>query len=268
MHSRIRINAVSVGTCCGFLAFADGIPSPCYHLKWKNYFHPSMAICSITFVRWNCWLNTACSGLHLKCFLELVITLPCRCAPTTQARSLHLPRGLHQSKCWARYFVHFSIFSAGMVFMHLWSIFPVTGMMWLMNLVASKAHRRPYRLTTACIHRCIFCYALPGAYVVLLRPNGLGLGRESEISCARSCHEGTCSGLSPSGRSELLFGAAPPCISLFDLFPTASIALHFGLHGFDASACTSLRTSYRLLGWVTFVHHSVKNMSAAACIRI
>ena len=57
-------------------------------------------------------------------------------------------------------------------------------------------------------------------------------------------------------------GAAPPCISLFDLFPTASIALHFGLHGFDASACTSLRTSYRLLGWVTFVHHSVKNMSA------
>ena len=53
-------------------------------------------------------------------------------------------------------------------------------------------------------------------------------------------------------------GAAPPCISLFDLFPTASIAFHFGLHGFDASACTSLRTSYRLLGWVTFVHHSVK----------
>ena len=53
-------------------------------------------------------------------------------------------------------------------------------------------------------------------------------------------------------------GAAPPCISLFDLFPMASIAFHFGLHGFDASAFSSLRTSYRLLGWVTFVHHSVK----------
>ena len=53
-------------------------------------------------------------------------------------------------------------------------------------------------------------------------------------------------------------GAAPPCISLFDLFPMASIAFHFGLHGFDASAFTFVRTSYRLLGWVTFVHHSVK----------
>ena len=53
-------------------------------------------------------------------------------------------------------------------------------------------------------------------------------------------------------------GAAPPCISLFDLFPMASNAFHFGLHGFDASASALLRTSYRLLGWVTFVHHTVK----------
>ena len=53
-------------------------------------------------------------------------------------------------------------------------------------------------------------------------------------------------------------GAAPPCISLFDLFPMASIAFHFGLHGFDASAFTFVRTSYRLLGWVTFEHHTVK----------
>ena len=109
-----------------------------------------------------------------------------------------------------------------------------------------------------------------GVCVVLLRPNGLGRGREDEISCARSCYEGTCSGLSPSGRSELLFGAAPPCISLFDLFPMASNAFHFGLHGFDASAFTSLRTSYRLLGWVTFVHHSVVKVHVRlpACIRI
>ena len=41
-------------------------------------------------------------------------------------------------------------------------------------------------------------------------------------------------------------------------FRVASIAFHFGLHGFDASAFTFVRTSYRLLGWVTFVHHSVK----------
>ena len=142
--------------------------------------------------------------------------------------------------------------------MHPWSIFLVTGMIWRTSLVASKVLHRPCHLPNACIHRCIFCYAHLGAYVVLPRPNGLGRGREGEISCACSCYEGTCSGLSPSGRSELLSGAAPPCISLFDLFPMASIAFHFGLHGFDASAFTSLRTSYRLLGWVTFVHHSVK----------
>ena len=53
-------------------------------------------------------------------------------------------------------------------------------------------------------------------------------------------------------------GAAPPCLSLFDLLPMASNAFHLGLHVFDASAFASLRTSYRLLGWVTFVHHSVK----------
>ena len=154
--------------------------------------------------------------------------------------------------------MHFLTSSAAMVFMHPWSIFLVTGMIWLTNLVASKVHRHPCRLPNVCIHRCISCCAPLGAYVVRPRPNGLRLGRESEISCARSCYEGTCSGLSPSGRSELLFGAAPPCISLFDLFPMASNAFHFGLHGFDASAFTSLRTSYRLLGWVTFVHHSVK----------
>ena len=106
--------------------------------------------------------------------------------------------------------------------------------------------------------RCIFCCAHPGDSAVLLRPNGLGRGREGELFYARSCYEGTCSGLSPSGRSELLSGAAPPCLSLFDLLPMASNAFHLGLHVFDASAFASLRTSYRLLGWVTFVHHSVK----------
>ena len=52
-------------------------------------------------------------------------------------------------------------------------------------------------------------------------------------------------------------GAAPPCISLFDLVSDCIDCIPFGLHGFDASAFTSFRTSYRLLGWVTFVHHSV-----------
>ena len=41
------------------------------------------------------------------------------------------------------------------------------------------------------------------------------------------------------------------------LFPIASIAFHPVCTVFDASAFTSSRTSYRLLGWVTFVHHSV-----------
>ena len=52
-------------------------------------------------------------------------------------------------------------------------------------------------------------------------------------------------------------GAAPPCISLFDLVSDCIDCIPFGLHGFDASAFTSFRASYRLLGWVTFVHHSV-----------
>ena len=65
-------------------------------------------------------------------------------------------------------------------------------------------------------------------------------------------------------------GAAPPCISLFDLFPMASNAFHFGLHGLDASAFASLRTSYRLLG----LGHdcapfgSKSTCPSAACIRI
>ena len=249
---------VLVGTFCGLLVSADGIPSTCFQLRFRNYFHLWKANCSITFVRWNCLLNTACSGLHLKCYLELVIILLCRCAPTTPVRSWSLPRGLQQSRFWARFCGHFLTSSAGTVFVHQWSIFLVTGMIWRMSSVALRVHRRPCHPQNVCIHRCIFCCAHVGAYVVLLRPNGLGRGRECEISCARSCYEGTCSGLSPSGRSELLFGAAPPCISLLDLFPMASIAFHVGLHGFDASAFSSLRTSYRLLGWVTFVHHSVK----------
>ena len=53
-------------------------------------------------------------------------------------------------------------------------------------------------------------------------------------------------------------GAAPPCISLFDLVPTASVASLFGCTFFsDASAFTSSRTSYRLLGLGYVVHHSV-----------
>ena len=266
MPLQIWTSAVLVDTFCGLLVSADGIPSICSRLKFRNSSHPWKANCSITFVRWNYLLSIVCSGLHLKCYLELVIISLCRCAPTTPVRSWSLPRGLHLSKCWARFCMHFSISSAGTVFEHLWSIFLGTGTIWRTNLVASRVHRRLCHPRNACIHRCIFCCAHLGAYAVLLRPNGLGRGREGEISCARSCYEGTCSGLSPSGRSELLFGAAPPCISLFDLFPMASIAFHFGLHGFDASASTSLRTSYRLLGWVTFVHHSVENNMSVGCL--
>ena len=80
----------------------DGIPSTCSRLRFRNCFHQWKANCSITFVRWNCLLSIACSGLHLKCYLELVIILLCRCAPTTPAQSWSLPRGLHQSKFWAR----------------------------------------------------------------------------------------------------------------------------------------------------------------------
>ena len=164
----------------------------------------------------------------------------------------------------------FSHSSAGMAYMHLWSIFLVTGTIWLTSSVASRVHRRLCRLRNVCIHHCIFCCAHLGAYAVLLQPNGLGRGSEGEISCARSCYEGTCSGLSPSGRSELLFGAAPPCISLFDLFPMASNAFHFGLHGLDASAFASLRTSYRLLGLghVCAPFGSKSTCPSAACIRI
>ena len=65
-------------------------------------------------------------------------------------------------------------------------------------------------------------------------------------------------------------GAAPPCISLFDLFPMASNAFHFGLHGLDASAFASLRTSYRLLGLghVCAPFGSKSTCPSAACIRI
>ena len=153
--------------------------------------------------------------------------------------------------------MHFSISSAGMAYVHQWNTFLDTGMTWPTNLVVSKVHYLLCRKVIVCIRHCIFCCVQPDACAVLTRPNGLSPGVESEISCACSCHECTCSGLSPSGRSELLFGAAPPCISLFDSVSDCVGCIPFGLHGFDASAFTSFRTSYRLLGWVTFVHHSV-----------
>ena len=76
-------------TCNGLLDCADGILFICYLLRWKKFFHPSTASCSITFVRWNCSPSTASYGWRRRCFHVHVITLPYPCAPTTQARSLH-----------------------------------------------------------------------------------------------------------------------------------------------------------------------------------
>ena len=269
MHLRTRTNVVLVGTFCGLLVSADGIPSTCFQLRFRNYFHQWKANCSITFVRWNCLLSTACSGLHLKCYPALVITSHCRCAPTTPVRSWSLPRGLHLSKFWARFCVHFSTSSAGTVFVHQWSIFLVTGMIWRMSSVALRVHRRPCHPQNVCIHLCIFCCAHVGAYVVLLRPNGLGCGRECETSCARSCYEGTCSGLSPSGRSELLFGAAPPCISLFEFVSDGIDCIPFRFARFRCLGVfiTSNFVSFAGVGHVC-APFGKTTCPSAACIRI